>query len=93
MDHWDERSKQPGVAGIAKYMAAFIRFLTIMNNIHLANIRFIYTWIACGIIYFINRKKLGLHWVKDFEVQRAVSIITKSDQSFFYWFSTLSGPY
>ena len=29
MDHWEERSKQPGVAGIAKYMAAFIRFLTI----------------------------------------------------------------
>ena len=26
MDHWEERSKQPGVAGIAKYMAAFIRF-------------------------------------------------------------------
>ena len=27
MDHWEERAKQPGVAGVAKYMAAFIRFL------------------------------------------------------------------
>ena len=30
----------------------------------------------------MSRKKLGLHWVKDCEVQRAVSILIKSYQSF-----------
>ena len=62
MDHWEERAKQPGVAGVAKYMAAFIRFLKIFGNKSCIN---------------ICRKKLGLHWVKDSEVQRAVGRLSK----------------
>ena len=67
MDHWEERSKQPGVAGIAKYMAAFIRFQksTFRNLGNLGND-------CCSTM---SRKKLGLHWVTDCEVQRAVSFL------------------
>ena len=66
MDHWEERAKQPGVAGVAKYMAAFIRFLKSSSGIF-------------GNKSCINicRKKLGLHWVKDSEVQRAVGRLSK----------------
>ena len=73
MDHWEERAKQPGVAGVAKYMAAFIRFLKSSSGIF-------------GNKSCINicRKKLGLHWVKDSEVQRAVGRLSPKSTYHFH---------